>query len=136
MVLVSTMFALRLVPRGVVKKGVIRKKRGIPSCRVYNVVYHVIYHVLYHVCTTFYTMYVPRSIPRMYHVLYHVCTTFYTTLYAMYVPAKVSALCLLMWYSRAPQPQKPPPPPPPPPAARSLCSPSQTIFLQLRIAFI
>ncbi len=29
-VLVSTMFALRLVPRGVAKKGVISKKRGIP----------------------------------------------------------------------------------------------------------
>ncbi len=29
-VLVFTMFALRLVPRGVPKKGVIGKKRGIP----------------------------------------------------------------------------------------------------------
>ncbi len=45
-VLVSTMFALRLVPRGVAKKGVISKKRGMPSCRAQNGVYHVIYHVL------------------------------------------------------------------------------------------
>ncbi len=52
-VLVSTMFALRLVPRGVEKKGIISEKRGIPR---------------YVPCKQ-----VPRYMPRMCHVMCHVC---------------------------------------------------------------
>ncbi len=45
-VLVSAMFALRFVPRGVVKKGVISRKRGIPCNVPCKMVYHDIHHVL------------------------------------------------------------------------------------------
>ncbi len=68
-VLVSAMFALRLVLRGVEKKWVISKKRGIPRfvpCKLQN----------------YLPRYVPRYVPRMCHVMCHVCAT----LCAMYVP--------------------------------------------------
>ncbi len=59
-VLVSTMFALRLVPRGVPKKGAISKKRGIPRFVPYSMVYHVIYHVI---CPASKPRYIPRYTP-------------------------------------------------------------------------
>ena len=61
LVLVSTMFPLRLVPRGVVEKGVISQKRGIPR---------------YMPCKHGIPCYIPRYMPCNH-------TTLYTTLYAV-----------------------------------------------------
>ncbi len=68
LVLVSTMFALRLVPRGVAKKGVISKKRGMPCMRG---TYHVIcrrhrgtrgtYHAI---CPASMPRFIPRYMPQ------------------------------------------------------------------------
>ncbi len=62
------MIALRLVPRGVVKKGVINKKHGIPRLCPPSMVYHVNVVYVYHV-----------------NVVY---ATLYTTLYAVKYPAR------------------------------------------------
>ncbi len=73
LVLVFAMFALRFVPRGVPKKGVISKIRGIPR---------------YVPCKQV-PRYVPRYVPRMYHVMCHECATLCATLCALHCPVYI-----------------------------------------------
>ncbi len=131
-VLVSTMFALRLVPRGVVKSIAISKKRGIPRympCKT---------------STTLYTTQVPRYILRKYHVLYHVITTLYTKIYAQLVPCNAHVFTFighLLETKILPRPAQPPAaaarrhPPPPSPFAPPL-PPLRLIFSHWSIVYL
>ncbi len=103
LVLVYTMFALRLVPRGVAKRGVISKKRGIPCIRG----------------TYYNSNYIPRYMPHTYPHLYHVICLFYAVTSACFVP--INWVLDIVPPRPRPRPRRPPaarrPPPARPPLA-------------------